>query len=361
MSRIFFLFLFIAAILCSQVGAFERPELEFMIFQFPDGRIPCIDGDTSDWDIVGPEYTYGIDLLNDTEDGHGTDIDPSDKDVKVRVGWAKGLNRLYFLYESYDDYWDFGRFEKGGYFNDIFEIVVDGDISGGPFIHNPQMKRGAENHVRFAGNHAQNYHFFTPPVNNQWCLVWGANPWICRKPYSDYAYSYDFKHGESGKLVFEFWITPFDFAPFEGPERAVESKLEEDTIIGLSWSVLDFDGGDKRDGHMNLAHNVKMVYDASYLCQFRLMPIEERFLPDIEARFSFKLVDMDRRLYYFKDESIGEITKWRWDFGDGETSDEQFPFHQYKKPAGYGYTVILDVEGPAGKSRHSKNWDIIVK
>ena len=70
---------------------------------------------------------------------------------------------------------------------------------------------------------------------------------------------------------------------------------------------------------------------------------------------------MDRRLYYFKDESIGDITKWHWDFGDGETSEEQYPFHQYRKPATYGYTVILDVEGPAGKSRHSKNWDIKVK
>ena len=149
-------------------------------------------------------------------------------------------------------------------------------------------------------------------INGAWCG--GANPWICRKPFSDYAYSYDFKHGESGKLVLEFWITPFDFAPFEGPRRAVESNLEEDTVIGLAWAVLEYDG-DKLDGHLDLATTVKMVYDASYLCQFRLMPLEGRFLPDIKADFSFKLVDMDRRLYYFRDESIGEITRWHWDFG----------------------------------------------
>ena len=23
------------------------------------------------------------------------------------MGWVKGLNRLYFLYEAYDNYWDF--------------------------------------------------------------------------------------------------------------------------------------------------------------------------------------------------------------------------------------------------------------
>ena len=49
----------------------------------------------------------------------------------MRVAWVKGLNRLYFLYAAYDDYWDF---TLPGLHNDIFEIVVDGDMSGGPLI-----------------------------------------------------------------------------------------------------------------------------------------------------------------------------------------------------------------------------------
>ena len=47
---------------------------------------------------------------------------------------VKGMNRLYFLYEAYDDFWDFGRVEesmKNGYQNDIFEIALDADLSGG--------------------------------------------------------------------------------------------------------------------------------------------------------------------------------------------------------------------------------------
>ena len=74
----------------------------FEIFQFPRDQMPRIDGKTEDWDMVPERYTYGTDLLNDTEDGHGTDIDPKDLDVKVTVGWVKGLNRLYVLYEAYD-------------------------------------------------------------------------------------------------------------------------------------------------------------------------------------------------------------------------------------------------------------------
>ena len=60
------------------VQALERPELEFKIFQFPPDMIPDIDGKTDDWNIVGEEYTYGTDLLSETNDDHGTNIDPKD-------------------------------------------------------------------------------------------------------------------------------------------------------------------------------------------------------------------------------------------------------------------------------------------
>jgi hypothetical protein len=69
---------------------------------------------------------------------------------------------------------------------------------------------------------------------------------------------------------------------------------------------------------------------------------------------------MDRRLVAFKDLSVGKVTSWKWDFGDGETSTEQNPLHVYKdaKP---NCDVVLDIEGPAGRSRRSKVWDIQLK
>lgn len=355
-----FLFLLAFSLLSFSYGfSLSRPDKEFKIFQFPRDQIPRIDGNTDDWNIVPDDYAYGAELLNDTEDGHGVNFDPKNLNVKVKVGWVKGENRLYFLYEADDDYWDFGRFNPRGYMNDIFEIAVDGDLSGGQFIKNEQIKDPIENHLAFSGVQAQNYHIFTPPVNNCWCLVWGCQPWIAEFPWANYAYKYNFKPGESGHLILECSITPFDYAPYDGPGQAVVSKLNENSIIGLSWSILDFDGG-KRNGHYNLAHNVKMVSDASYLCAFRLMPLEERFHKPIEARWSFKVVDMDRRMIEFKDESHGRITSWKWEFGDGETSNEQNPVHVYKKPGVY-YVVVLEVEGPDGKSRTGKYWDVMVK
>jgi len=41
--------------------------------------------------------------------------------------------------------------------------------------------------------------------------------------------------------VLEFYITPFDYSPCDGPQRAVESVLTENKLIGLSWAVIDYD------------------------------------------------------------------------------------------------------------------------
>ena len=59
-------------------------------------------------------------------------------------------------------------------------------------------------------------------------------------------------------------------------------------------------------------------------------------------------------------DTTAHVLKYHWDFGDGTTSTERHPIHQYQKP-GENYVVILDVEGPAGKSRHSKVWDVQVR
>ena len=356
MIRTFFAAILFTALAYSQIFALSRPGVEFKIFQFPHNMIPRIDGQTEDWEVVPDEYVYDTYQLNDTEDGNGTNYDPKDLDVKVRVGWVKGMNRLYFLYEAYDDFWDC---ERPDLHNDIFEIAVDADLSGGPFIINEQLD-GLDGHFKFKGVHAQNYHIFTPPINKVWTMIWGCQPWIYELPYANAAYDHNITHGDSGKLVLECWITPFDYAPYDGPGRAVISKLIENTIIGLSWSILEYDGKGKREGHWNLAHNVEMVKNGSYLCAFRLMPLEKKFRKPVEANWSFQVLDMERRLIAFNDLSYGSITKWLWDFGDGTTSTEQNPIHTYAKP-GVTYTVILDVEGPEGKSRLSRVWDVAVK
>jgi hypothetical protein len=359
LSRAIFVLTFVVVVCCSAV-ALERPDVTFKIFQFPANMIPRIDGNAEDWSVVPDEYIIGTDQLVDDTDKHPRP-DPNTLNVRVRVGWIKGLNRLYFLYEAYDDYWDFSL---AGLHNDTFEVVVDGDLSGGPFIdkfHPNKNMDKMDAFFSFHGVHAQNYHIFTPADGKDWALAWGCQPWIKDLPYANAAYSYDFKPGESGNLVLEFWITPFDYAGHEGPLRAVESMLSENKTIGLCWAVIDYDDVKKENnnGFWNLSRKHTMYGNASELVAFRLMPLEQRFRKAIEAQWSFRVLDMDRRLVAFQDLSKGKITKWKWNFGDDTTSVEQHPIHRYQKPG--KYVVTLYIEGPQGQSRRSKVWDVVLK
>ena len=341
--------------------SYSQTESFFKIFQFPADKIPRIDGNPDDWDMVPEIYMAGSDRLRDDEKKHSAP-DPGNLDVKVKVGWVKGMNKLYFLYEAYDNYWDFSQV---GLHHDIFEVVVDGDQSGGPLIEqfhpNPELNNSWEAYFNYHGVHAQNYHIFTPAEGEDWCLAWGSQPWIKELPYANAAYKYDFRPGESGKLVLEFWITPFDYAGPEGPVRAVESVLKEGKNIGLCWAIIDFDDVNSRgnNGFWNLSSKHTMYGNASQLRSFRLMPPEPQFLKKIDARWSFKVVDMDRRLVAFQDESIGKITSWKWEFGDGTSSTEQHPQHAYARSG--RFIVTLYIEGPDGKSRRAKVWDVAVK
>ena len=91
-----------ALLLVSTPMALERKDVTFTIFQFRADQIPRIDGKIDDWAIVPESYAVGMNELMDTEQGHGMNHDTKNLDVKVRVGWVKGLNRLYFLYEGFD-------------------------------------------------------------------------------------------------------------------------------------------------------------------------------------------------------------------------------------------------------------------
>jgi len=332
---------------------------QFKIFQFPADQIPVINGDASDWEIVPDSFRVGMDEVWDDSHKHEQN-DPGNLDFSVTVGWVKGMNRLYFLYQAYDNYWDFS---KPGLHNDTFELIVDGDQSGGPFIdrfHPNQEMSEMDRYLSFHGVQAQNYHIFTPAEGKDWTLVWGSQPWIKELPYANAAYKYDFEQGGAGKLTLEFWITPFDYAGND-PSRAVESILKENNSVRLCWAVIDYDDvdTDSNNGFWNLSKEHTMYGNASFALPFQLMPLDARFRKPIEADWTFKVIDPDQRRVAFTDQSYGKVTSWHWDFGDGQTSDEQNPVHEYEEAG--KYLVVLWVKGPEGKSRMAKLWDVALR
>ena len=357
---------------CVLLGAFlsgsalaQTPDVQvtepgFKVFQFPKNQIPRIDGSFADWDVVPDSYVVPVEEMWDDSRKH-QGINKSTFDIMVKVGWVEGLNRLYFYYEAYDDFWDFNTL---GLRNDTYEIVVDADLSGGPHIdqfrHNQEALTRFESFFLHQNVHAQNYHIMTPPTEGKsWTMVWGPQQWLKDLPYANYAYDYNFKHGEDGVLKFEFYITPFDYAsPDGGPAASTESKLYEGKKIGLCWAVIDYDGGPGNNGFWNLSKHHKMYGNASMQRLFTLMPLEAQFRKPIEAQWTHTTLK-DTRKVVFEDKSHGQITSWHWDFGDGTTSTEQNPIHTYQKD-GVHYTVTLTVSGPEGESKCCKVWEVFI-
>lgn len=357
---------------CVLLGAFlsgsalaQTPDVQvtepgFKVFQFPKNQIPRIDGSFADWDVVPDSYVVSVEEMWDDSRKH-QGINKSTLDIKVKVGWVEGLNRLYFYYEAYDDFWDFNTL---GLRNDTYEIVVDADLSGGPHIdqfrHNQEALTRFESFFLHQNVHAQNYHIMTPPTEGKsWTMVWGPQQWLKDLPYANYAYDYNFKHGEDGVLKFEFYITPFDYAsPDGGPAASIESPLYEGKKIGLCWAVIDYDGGPGNNGFWNLSKHHKMYGNASMQRLFTLMPLEAQFRKPIEAKWTHTTLK-DTRKVVFEDKSHGQITSWHWDFGDGTTSTEQNPIHTYQKD-GVHYTVTLTVSGPEGESKCCKVWEVFI-
>lgn len=259
--------------LLSTVNCFAQ---EYKIWQFPKEQIPIIDGKKDDWQMIPDSYAITIEQMKEDE-GKYAKPDKSTLDIKVKVGWCAGLNRLYFLYEAYDNYW---RFSENSLSTDIFEVVIDGDCSGGPFIDRfyPDKKADVwQKWFNFHGCQAQNYHIFTPAHKEDWCMLWGPQVWLKQKPYADYAYQYSFKEGEAGKLTLEFYLTPFDHADASGPAKSTPTILQEGNELGLCWAVIDYDANPKsKDGFWNLSNEHTMYGNADYLPKMKLMPLEKQ-------------------------------------------------------------------------------------
>ncbi len=248
---------------------------KYKVYQFNDDNIPVIDGKTGDWNCVPSDYVLTENDMKEDEGKHKFP-DSSTLSIKVKVGWSAVTQRLYFLYEAYDNYW---RFSENSLNTDIFEVVIDGDCSGGPFIdrfHPTAPKDVWQAWFNFHGCHAQNYHIFTPSHGSDWCMYWGPQIWLKQKPYADYAYNYSFSNGESGKLTLEFYITPFDHAAADGPQFSTPTNLVENNYIGLSWAVIDWDSNsNSKDGFWNLSQEHTMYGNADYLRKFKLMPLNK--------------------------------------------------------------------------------------
>ena len=340
----------IGFVFCSaRLNAHYPPGVTYKVFQFPDDRIPVLDGDLSDWAYIPDEYIIDTSHLEETVRGHGRDIPRDDLDVKVVVAWNDSTNRLYFMLWEYDDYHNFDETDvsvSGA--DDLFEIVVDADHSGGNYHSHEDVD--AEHQRRLFGAQAQNYHTYTPPRQGKGAWFWGAAKWLEYLPYSDCGCRYDGPHGSPGVLTMEFYVTPYDYASHKGPAYSAVHDMEEGDVMGISWSFLDTDADESQryDGFYNLSHQTRMDRTADLLPNFILMPVESLYaeLPRADFIAGPPAADAPKTIL-FRNNSTGNIDVYQWDFGDRSTSAEKNPEHIYREPG--TYSVQLTVTGSGGK------------
>jgi len=101
--------------------------------------------------------------------------------------------------------------------------------------------------------------------------------------------------------------------------------------------VIDYeDPIGRKSGFWTLGRTRRLYGNASRLCAFRLMPLEPPLRPTLAARWSFTVIDPGRRIVPFKDESVGPVTSWKWDFGDNLAHQTTVDPHLGRVAAGPG-------------------------
>lgn len=272
-------------LLRAAASAHHPQEALYRVFQFPDDRVPAMDGDLGDWEIVPQSYWTDTGDLMETVRGIGTQVDEEDLSVLTAVGWNETHNRLYFAVRAHDDVVNVEHEGSGGiHGGDLWEIVVDGDHSGG--IYNGFSATDAALEDRLRSSHAQNYHIFLPPLSADWTMwLWGKAQWTCTAPFSQVGWEYAGEPGGAGTVYQEASITPFDDLHWAGLDSSRVHDLEEGQILGISWSFLDYDEDDTNyDGFWNLSHMTRMDHTADLLPDFVLAPVDPELVPTVIRR-----------------------------------------------------------------------------
>lgn len=88
-------------------------------------------------------------------------------------------------------------------------------------------------------------------------------------------------------------------------------------------------------------HEIKLVSNRTEWTAFDDFKVVKNDV--IDPYFSVKNIDVvgDGISVDFCDDSFGYISSWFWDFGDGVTSEEEYPTHVYKNPGLYNVSLVI--------------------
>ena len=208
------------------------------VYEIPTSDIPDLhDGTLEDWDdiVPGPSLTH-----KDFGTGWDNDyiLDAGDIAFRIFLAWHLGTQRLYSAIELVDDVY-FNRatpLSSGNttwlYHSDSWELLVDGDHSGGAFL--PLRFRTSQEYLY--GEHrdltmveAQRYTAVAEPIgpelNSQrlGLFYYQMDAWFLHPPYADAGSQVT--DGQPFVSVSELYVTLWDKLDVRSAEGSVASAL----------------------------------------------------------------------------------------------------------------------------------------
>lgn len=176
------------------------------------------------------------------------------------------------------------------------------------------------------------------------------------------------------QIDFSFEVYDPPKALFEGPSEICLSGTAAFTdkssarfkgITKWHWDFGDGMSSDKQNpSHIYTTageYSVKLVADNETACAPDFYEQKIIVHPLAVAGFSASEAQCENNTLTFTDASIGEILKWRWDFGDQtvfESSDNQPIVHTYKAPGSYDVKLTLVSESGCESAPLSKTVNV---
>ncbi len=215
----------------------------FRAFPFSSESVPTIDGDLSDWQLVGPGYAIETeafrDLVGDVQ------VDDDDFSVALWVGWNEEINRLFVAARVRDDIHQIDR-EPGTAAQRIFqdddmEVFLDSDHSGGQFAD--FVDASAEDQLRLNGAEASHFVIAAPPPDEDFFINFSAAGWysLADGPFTQAAFALEGSTGAEAVMSYELMLAPFDRVDMSADFLSQPHDLTAGEVLGFNVEFNDFD------------------------------------------------------------------------------------------------------------------------
>jgi len=162
----------------------------------------------------------------------------------------------------------------------------------------------------------------------------------------------------------------FDFTPEMGgpPPLAVKftdtsmgkrNKYQWDFGDGTETDVLDgIDASTEHTYTEEGAYTVKLTIWSAYSSNVKTITntINIWNIPDFSAD---PLEIETQQSVTFTDKSVGDVTKWMWDFTDGDSSTEQNPVHQYNRNGMFTVKLTINQDSVSSNTTTKTKYDYV--